>query len=237
MIYTGGFFSGASFVDAFANSSASVGLVLGGAVALVFTFIYYMMRDVLSFQEFTECIPEGFKSMIAPILILTMAWTLSGMTNLLGAKVFVADMVAKSAGSLQGFLPMVIFLVAAFLAFATGTSWGTFSILIPIAIAVFGDAPSTMLVMTVAACLSGAVCGDHISPISDTTILASAGAQCNHIDHVSTQMPYALMIAAMSFVGFLVGGVTGNGILALGVGAVLLVLTIAVITARQKKKA
>ena len=171
MIYTGGFFSGASFVDAFANSSASVGLVLGGAVALVFTFIYYMMRDVLSFQEFTECIPEGFKSMIAPILILTMAWTLSGMTNLLGAKVFVADMVAKSAGSLQGFLPMVIFLVAAFLAFATGTSWGTFSILIPIVIGVFPS--GQMMVISIASCLAGAVCGDHCSPISDTTIMAS----------------------------------------------------------------
>ena len=237
MVYTGGFFEGASFVNAFAASDASVGLVLGGAVTLVFTFIYYMMRDVLSFEEFAKCIPEGFQSMIAPILILTMAWTLSGMTNLLGAKYFVADLVANSASAMQGFLPMIIFLVAAFLAFATGTSWGTFSILIPIAIAVFGDAPSTMLVMTVAACLSGAVCGDHISPISDTTILASAGAQCNHIDHVSTQMPYALMIAAISFVGFLVGGVTGNDILALGVGVVLLVLTVAVITARQKKKA
>lgn len=205
MVYTGGFFEGVSFVEAFADSNASVGLVLGGAVSLVFTFIYYMMRDVLSFQEFTECIPEGFKSMIAPILILTMAWTLSGMTNLLGAKVFVADMVAKSAGSLQGFLPMVIFLVAAFLAFATGTSWGTFSILIPIVIGVFPS--GQMMVISIASCLAGAVCGDHCSPISDTTIMASAGGHCEHVNHVATQLPYALMVAAICLVGYFIIGV------------------------------
>ena len=148
MVYTGGFFEGASFVDAFAASDASVGLVLGGAVTLVFTFIYYMMRDVLSFEEFAKCIPEGFQSMIAPILILTMAWTLSGMTNLLGAKYFVADLVANSASAMQGFLPMIIFLVAAFLAFATGTSWGTFSILIPIVIGVFPE--GQMMVISIA---------------------------------------------------------------------------------------
>ena len=173
MVYTGGFFSGTSFVDAFAGSDASVGLVLGGAITLVFTFIYFMMRDILSFEEFTECIPEGFKAMIAPILILTMAWTLSGMTNLLGAKVYVADIVANSATAMQGFLPMIIFLVAAFLAFATGTSWGTFSILIPIVLGVFPS--GQMMVISIASCLAGAVCGDHCSPISDTTIMASAG--------------------------------------------------------------
>ena len=205
MVYTGGFFEGVSFVEAFADSNASVGLVLGGAVSLVFTFIYYMMRDVLSFQEFTECIPEGFKSMIAPILILTMAWNLSGMTNLLGAKVFVADMVAKSAGSLQGFLPMVIFLVAAFLAFATGTSWGTFSILIPIVLGVFPS--GQMMVISIASCLAGAVCGDHCSPISDTTIMASAGGHCEHVNHVATQLPYALMVAAICLVGYFIIGV------------------------------
>ena len=181
---------------------------------------------------------EGFKAMVPAILILTLAWTLSGVCReeYLNIGGFVSSVV-KAESTIGMFMPAVFFLIALGLAFATGTSWGTFSILIPIAIAVFGDAPSTMLIMTVAACLSGAVCGDHISPISDTTILASAGAQCNHIDHVSTQMPYALMIAAISFVGFLVGGVTGNDILALGVGVVLLVLTVAVITARQKKKA
>ena len=205
MVYTGGFFEGASFVDAFAASDASVGLVLGGAVTLVFTFIYYMMRDVLSFEEFTKCIPEGFQSMIAPILILTMAWTLSGMTNLLGAKYFVADLVANSASAMQGFLPMIIFLVAAFLAFATGTSWGTFSILIPIVIGVFPD--GQMMVISIASCLAGAVCGDHCSPISDTTIMASAGGHCEHVNHVVTQLPYVLVVGSVCMVGYLLIGI------------------------------
>mgnify|MGYP000671601169 CR=1 FL=1 len=205
MVYTGGFFEGASFVDAFAASDASVGLVLGGAVMLVFTFIYYMMRDVLSFEEFAKCIPEGFQSMIAPILILTMAWTLSGMTNLLGAKYFVADLVANSASAMQGFLPMIIFLVAAFLAFATGTSWGTFSILIPIVIGVFPE--GQMMVISIASCLAGAVCGDHCSPISDTTIMASAGGHCEHVNHVVTQLPYVLVVGSVCMVGYLLIGI------------------------------
>lgn len=205
MVYTGGFFEGASFVDAFAASDASVGLVIGGAVTLVFTFIYYMMRDVLSFEEFAKCIPEGFQSMIAPILILTMAWTLSGMTNLLGAKYFVADLVANSASAMQGFLPMIIFLVAAFLAFATGTSWGTFSILIPIVIGVFPE--GQMMVISIASCLAGAVCGDHCSPISDTTIMASAGGHCEHVNHVVTQLPYVLVVGSVCMVGYLLIGI------------------------------
>ena len=205
MVYTGGFFEGASFVDAFAASDASVGLVLGGAVTLVFTFIYYMMRDVLSFEEFAKCIPEGFQSMIAPILIITMAWTLSGMTNLLGAKYFVADLVANSASAMQGFLPMIIFLVAAFLAFATGTSWGTFSILIPIVIGVFPE--GQMMVISIASCLAGAVCGDHCSPISDTTIMASAGGHCEHVNHVVTQLPYVLVVGSVCMVGYLLIGI------------------------------
>ena len=205
MVYTGGFFEGASFVDAFAASDASVGLVLGGAVTLVFTFIYYMMRDVLSFEEFAKCIPEGFQSMIAPILILTMAWTLSGMTNLLGAKYFVADLVANSASAMQGFLPMIIFLVAAFLAFATGTSWGTFSILIPIVIGVCPE--GQMMVISIASCLAGAVCGDHCSPISDTTIMASAGGHCEHVNHVVTQLPYVLVVGSVCMVGYLLIGI------------------------------
>lgn len=205
MVYTGGFFEGASFVDAFAASDASVGLVLGGAVTLVFTFIYYMMRDVLSFEEFAKCIQEGFQSMIAPILILTMAWTLSGMTNLLGAKYFVADLVANSASAMQGFLPMIIFLVAAFLAFATGTSWGTFSILIPIVIGVFPE--GQMMVISIASCLAGAVCGDHCSPISDTTIMASAGGHCEHVNHVVTQLPYVLVVGSVCMVGYLLIGI------------------------------
>lgn len=205
MVYTGGFFNGTSFVDAFAGSDASVGLVLGGAITLVFTFIYFMMRDILSFEEFTECIPEGFKAMIAPILILTMAWTLSGMTNLLGAKVYVADIVANSATAMQGFLPMIIFLVAAFLAFATGTSWGTFSILIPIVLGVFPS--GQMMVISIASCLAGAVCGDHCSPISDTTIMASAGGHCEHVNHVATQLPYALTVAAICLLGYMLIGI------------------------------
>ena len=240
MIYTGGFFDGASFVDAFASSDASVGLVLGGAVTLVFTFIYYMMRDTLSFQEFTECIPDGFRSMIAPILILTMAWTLSGMTNLLGAKVFVADLVAGSANAMQGFLPMIIFLVAALLAFATGTSWGTFSILIPIVIGVFPE--GQMMVISIASCLAGAVCGDHCSPISDTTIMASAGGHCEHVNHVSTQLPYVLVVAAVCLTGyFLIGvlqaiGASNLSWMALPVSIVLLICVLLAIRAKTGKE-
>ena len=241
MIYTGGFFDGASFVDAFADSDASVGLVLGGSVALVFTFIYFMMRDVLSFKEFTYCIPEGFKAMVAPILILSMAWTLSGMTNLLGAKIFVAELVAGSALSMQGFLPMIIFLVAAFLAFATGTSWGTFSILIPIVIGVFPE--GQMMVISIASCLAGAVCGDHCSPISDTTIMASAGAHCEHVNHVATQLPYVLLVAAVCMVGyFLIGvfravGLASIAWLALPICIIILLAILLIIRAKGTKEA
>ena len=240
MVYTGGFFEGVSFVEAFANSDASVGLVLGGAVTLVFSFIYFLLRNVLTFQEFTECIPEGFKAMIAPILILTMAWTLSGMTNLLGAKVFVADFVAGSAQALQGFLPVIIFIVAAFLAFATGTSWGTFSILIPIVIGVFPS--GQMMVISIASCLAGAVCGDHCSPISDTTIMASAGGHCEHVNHVSTQLPYALAVAAVCLVGYLLIGVlqaiglAALSWIALPVGIALLIGTLFVIRSRTGRE-
>ncbi|MBQ4308279.1 MAG: Na+/H+ antiporter NhaC family protein, partial [Lachnospiraceae bacterium] len=190
MVYTGGFFSGEGFVTAFANADASVGLVIGGIIAVIFAFFYYLLRGVLTFKEFTACIPEGFKAMLAPILILTLAWTLSGMTGLLGAKYFVANLVAGSAAAVQILLPAIIFLVALGLAFATGTSWGTFGILIPIVLGVFPE--GEMMVISIAACLAGAVCGDHCSPISDTTIMSSAGARCDHINHVSTQLPYAL---------------------------------------------
>lgn len=230
MVYTGGFFEGASFIDAFAGSDASVGLVIGGFIALLFTFVYYMLRDVVSFQEFAECVPDGFKAMIAPILILAMAWTLSGMTNLLGANIFVANLVAGSANSLQGFLPLIIFVVAAGLAFATGTSWGTFGILIPIVIGVFPS--GTMMVISISACLAGAVCGDHCSPISDTTIMASAGGHCHHVNHVTTQLPYALTAAAICCVGYAyIGVLNAAGILgaawtALPVGLVILFLLV-----------
>lgn len=205
MIYTGGFFEGTSFIDAFANSSASVGLVIGGFITLLFTFFYYMLRGVITFKEFSECIPEGFKAMVAPILILTLAWTLSGMTNLLGAKVYVSNIVSGSAQGFQGFLPMIVFLIAAFLAFATGTSWGTFGILIPIVLGVFPS--GQMMVISIASCLAGAVCGDHCSPISDTTIMASAGGHCNHINHVATQLPYAMFVAVFCFIGYAIMGI------------------------------
>ena len=199
-----------------------------------------MMRDVLSFREFTECIPDGFKSMIAPIMILTLAWTLSGVTNLLGAKVFVADMVQHFAQGLQGFLPMVIFVVAAFLAFATGTSWGTFSILIPIVIGVFPS--GQMMAISIASCLAGAVCGDHCSPISDTTIMASAGGHCEHVNHVATQLPYALTVAAVCLLGyFLIGilqaaGLAGISWLALPVCIVVLIGVLFVIRSRTGRE-
>lgn len=207
MVYTGGFFSGESFVDAFANADASKGLVLGSMVTFFFVFCFYMVRDVMTFNDFTDCIPMGFKAMVAPIMILTMAWTLSGMTGLLGAKYYVHDLVAGSAGLLKMFLPAIVFVVAMFLAFSTGTSWGTFAILIPVVCNVFGSGDThEMLVISIAACLSGAVCGDHCSPISDTTIMASAGAHSDHVNHVSTQLPYALTAASVSVVGYLIAG-------------------------------
>lgn len=207
MIYSGGFFTGESFVDAFAGADAPKGLVLGSMATFFFTFCFYMVRNVMTFKEFTECIPAGFRAMVAPIMILTMAWTLSGMTGLLGAKFYVHDLVANSAGILKMFLPTIIFVVAMFLAFSTGTSWGTFSILIPVVCNVFGSGDTyEMLIISIAACLSGAVCGDHCSPISDTTIMASAGAHSDHVNHVSTQLPYALTAASVSVAGYLMAG-------------------------------
>ena len=166
-----------------------------------------MVRNVMTFNEFTDCIPAGFRAMVAPIMILTLAWTLSGMTGLLGAKYYVHDLVAGSAGLLKMFLPAIIFVVAMFLSFSTGTSWGTFAILIPVVCNVFGAGDTyEMLVISIAACLSGAVCGDHCSPISDTTIMASAGAHSDHVNHVSTQLPYALTAAAVSITGYVIAG-------------------------------
>ena len=196
MVYTGGFFEGTDFITAFADCNASMGLVMGSSIALFFTFVFYRVREVMTFQDFAACIPEGFKAMVSPMLILTLAWTLSGMTGLLGAKYYVANLLGGSAAALQYLLPVIIFVVAVFLAFATGTSWGTFSILIPIVCHAFPE--GEMLVISIAACLSGAVCGDHCSPISDTTIMASAGAHCSHVNHVSTQLPYALTVAGVS---------------------------------------
>ena len=206
LIYTGGFFDGVDFVTAFADCNASMGLVLGSSIALLFTFVFYRVRNVMTFQDFAACIPEGFKAMVSPMLILTLAWTLSGMTNLLGAKYYVASLLSGSAAGLQYMLPVIIFLVAVGLAFATGTSWGTFSILVPIVCHAFPQ--GEMLVIAIAACLSGAVCGDHCSPISDTTIMASAGAHCSHVNHVSTQLPYAMTAAAVSAVCYVITGLS-----------------------------
>ena len=205
MIYSGGFFDGVGFVEAFSNSDASVGLMLGSAVAFIITLVYFAIRRSMPFSAMMSSIPEGFKAMVSPMLILTLAWTLSGMTGLLGAKYYVANLLGGSAAALQYLLPVIIFLVAVFLAFATGTSWGTFSILIPIVCHAFPQ--GEMLVVSIAACLSGAVCGDHCSPISDTTIMASAGAQCDHVNHVSTQLPYAISVAGISFITYLICGV------------------------------
>ncbi len=207
MIYTGGFFSGESFIDAFAASNASTGLVLGSFVSLVITLAFYMLRNVLSFNQCMDCLPEGFRQMVPAILILTFAWSLKAMTDSLGAKEYVAAAVKSSATGVLSLLPFLIFLIAVGLAFATGTSWGTFGILIPIVVAVFQGTNHVMLIMSMSACMAGAVCGDHCSPISDTTIMSSAGAECVHLNHVYTQLPYALTAAAVSALTYLLSGV------------------------------
>lgn len=207
MIYTGGFFSGESFIDAFAASNASTGLVLGSFVSLVITLAFYMLRNVLSFNQCMDCLPEGFRQMVPAILILTFAWSLKAMTDSLGAKEYVAAAVKSSATGVLSLLPFLIFLIAVGLAFATGTSWGTFGILIPIVVAVFQGTNHVMLIMSMSACMAGAVCGDHCSPISDTTIMSSAGAECVHLNHVYTQLPYALTAAAVSALAYLLSGV------------------------------
>ena len=214
MIYTGGFFESgedkASFVDAFANSDASVGLVLGSFAALILTIAFYCIRRVLSFKKCMNCVPDGFKAMVPAILILTLAWTLKSMTDSLGAKEYVAGLVEGSAAGLKLFLPAIIFVIACGLAFATGTSWGTFGILIPICIAAFPSTSDPIRIISISACMAGAVCGDHCSPISDTTIMASAGAVCDHVNHVSTQLPYAISAAVISFLTYIVAGVTSG---------------------------
>ena len=228
MIYTGGFFSGVGFIEAFSGSDASVGLVLGSAFALLITVVMYVARKVLSFKECMDCLPEGFKAMVPAIMILTFAWTLKAMTDSLGAKEFVAVLVKSSAGGLMNLLPAIIFLIGCGLAFATGTSWGTFGILIPIVVEAFSHDPKLMII-SISACMAGAVCGDHCSPISDTTIMASAGAQSNHVNHVSTQLPYAITAAAVSCVTYIVAGFTKSAWISLPVGIVLMLLTLFVI--------
>ena len=220
MLYTGGFFSGVDFVTAFSESNASLGLTLGSFFGLLITLVLYQVRRVLDFHDCMACIPEGFKAMVPAILILTFAWTLKAMTDSLGADVYVADLVYNHARGLLNFLPAIIFLVGCLLAFATGTSWGTFGILIPIVVGVFQNTNPELMIIS--ACMAGAVCGDHCSPISDTTIMASAGAQCEHVNHVMTQLPYAVTCAAVSFVTYIVAGFVKTAWIALPVGIVLM---------------
>lgn len=235
MVYTGGFFHGeASFMEAFANCNAALSLVYGSFLALVITFFFYIPRKVLTLKEFTESFSEGFKAMVPAILILIFAWTLSGMTRMLGADVFVANIVQNSAEALQLFLPAIIFAISVGLAFATGTSWGTFGILLPIVVAIL-DPSSEMLIISISACLAGAVCGDHISPISDTTIMASTGAQCDHINHVSTQLPYALIVAAVSMVSYIIAAFVQNVWIALPIAIAIMLLVIFVLKAKYGK--
>ena len=240
MIYTGGFFDPDSgvymnFVDAFAGCDASMGLVLGSFFALAVTFVMYLPRKVITFKEFADSFVDGFKAMVPAILILIFAWTLSGVTNQLGAKVFVAELVRSAAGGLANFLPAIVFAIGVGLAFSTGTSWGTFGVLLPIVCAVFPS--GELMVISVSACLAGAVCGDHCSPISDTTIMASAGADCNHIAHVSTQLPYALTVAAVSFVGYILAGFVQNVWIVLPVSIAMMAGVLLIIRAKQPKAA
>ena len=237
MVYTGGFFdvdSGSymNFIDAFSGSDASMGLVLGSFIALIVTFCFYIPRKVITIKQFTESFSDGFKQMVPAILILTFAWTLSGVTNNLGAKVFVAEFVRVNAGGLANFLPAIVFAIAIGLAFATGTSWGTFGVLLPIVCSVFPS--GELMIIAVSACLAGAVCGDHCSPISDTTIMASTGAQCEHINHVNTQLPYAMLSAGVSFVGFVLAGLIQNAMIVLPICLVMMFVILLVIRAKHK---
>ena len=225
MIYTGGFFDGTGFVDAFAGSNASIGLMLGSFFALIITICFYSIRRVLRFTDCCNSIPEGFKAMVPAILILTFAWTLKTMTESLGAKEFVAGLVGGVSGPLLGLFPAIIFVVGAFLAFATGTSWGTFGILIPIVVNIFSGTNHTMMIISISACMAGAVCGDHCSPISDTTIMASAGAQCNHMNHVSTQLPYAVLVAGISCLTYIIAGFVRNPVVPFIIGVIILIGT------------
>ena len=238
MIYTGGFFEGADFVTAFSQSDASVGLALGGFFGMVITVVLYMIRRVMKFRDLMACLPEGFKAMVPAILILTFAWSLKAMTDSLGAKEYVAALVKASAGTFVSLLPAIIFLVGCFLAFATGTSWGTFGILIPIVVDAFSATDPQLMIIAISACMAGAVCGDHCSPISDTTIMASAGAQCEHVNHVSTQLPYAITAAAVSCVSYIVAGYVRNVVISLIVAIALMLATLSVIkmTAAKSRK-
>lgn len=241
MVYTGGLFSGASLINAFADADSARGLVMGSLITVIVTFWLYMNRGVISFKDFMGCFAAGFRSMCAPMIILILSWNLSGVTGLLGAADFIHGLMASSAEAVQMLIPAIAFIVSVFLAFSTGTSWGTFTILIPIVCAVF-PGESEMLVISIAACLSGAVCGDHCSPISDTTIMSSAGAKSNHINHVTTQLPYALTAAAVCVPGYILAGIVGSrtnsavAALATPVTLVILLAVLLVIRRRENRK-
>ena len=243
MIYSGGFFDSSAgdayhnFIISFSDSDASVGLLYGSFITVILAVIYFLCRRVLSFKQIMEAVPEGFRAMVPAIMILICAWSLKAMTDSLGAKIFISSLVKGSAEGFQSFLPAIIFLIAVGLSFATGTSWGTFGILIPIVLSVFGGVDNNMTVVSISACMAGAVCGDHCSPISDTTIMASAGSQSNHLNHVSTQLPYAMTVAAVSFVTYILAGFVPNAYIVLPVGIVLMVATLLAIRAFTKKKA
>ena len=239
LIYVGGFFTAGSgvqgdFIGAFGNTDATVGLPLAGIVVLVVTVIYLMARGLISFKDAMGCVPKGFIAMVPAILILTMATALKNMTGLLGSDAFVENALVN-AGSFANFLPAIIFVVACVIAFATGTSWGTFGILIPIVLSVF-PAGSELMIIGMSACLAGAVCGDHCSPISDTTIMSSAGAQCEHVNHVSTQLPYALTVAGVSFISYIIAGLVQNVYVSLGVAVLIMLGTLFVIKFTTKKQ-
>lgn len=237
LVYNGGILDGVPFITAFSDTDATVGLPWGGLIALIFTIIYLNIRKIVTFKEAMEAVPKGFFAMVPAILILTFATALKNMTGLLGAKYYVAVLMNDAAGSLQNFLPAIIFVVACVLAFATGTSWGTFGILIPIVITLFDQNPdSTIKIISISACLAGAVCGDHCSPISDTTIMSSAGAQCNHINHVQTQIPYALTVAGISFVTYIIAGFVQQWYIALPIGVALTIGTLIIIKFTRKNE-
>ncbi|MBR2423061.1 MAG: Na+/H+ antiporter NhaC family protein [Oscillospiraceae bacterium] len=239
LIYTGGFFDGVSFIDAFADCSAGPGLCIGSLIGVVFTFVWFWLRGAISFEKSMESIPGGFTQMIAPILILCLAWTLCSVTRYgLYSMDFVVNAM-ENAGSLLNILPAIIFIIGAFIGFATGTSWGTIGIMAPIVVNVFNyDDPmqQTLCVIGLAAACAGGVCGDHCSPISDTTIMASAGAHCYHLNHVYTQLPYAITVAAVSFVSFLIAGFVQNVVVCLIIAIVLMIATLLVIKAIVSKK-
>ncbi len=236
MIYTGGFFEGVDFITAFANCSASTGLVIGSLIALILTIIVYLIRRVISFKSCMECLPEGFKSMVPAILILTFAWTLKAMTDSLGAGVFVETAVKQYVTDLQFLIPAIIFLIAALISFATGTSWGTFGILIPIVVSVFQNIDHNMMIISISACMAGSVCGDHCSPISDTTIMASAGAKCNHVKHVTTQIPYAMTVAAISFAMYIIASLVRNAVICLVIGIAVTICTLLLLKRLSKNQ-